>query len=203
MTLRGIIGELPDELCRKSSVVVLHDLSVELLHPPNLKEELGEISLCFLEDSLLDAVAEFVVAVLFPEVVDGSEVGFRDELDLGEEDVATLLGGFACEDDEEAAGFLVGLAELFVGEVVLEDVEGDGLGGGGRGGGGGGGYRECGGGGNGVGERIGGGGGIEEERGGEGGGRRSVCDVALEEGVVVVEGLEGIGGGGHLLQRGM
>jgi hypothetical protein len=139
MTLRGIIGELPDELCRKSSVVVLLDLSVELLHPPNLEEELGEVSICFLEDSLLDAVAELVVAVLFPEVVDGFEVRFRDELDLGEEDVAALLGGFSSEDDEEAAGFLVGLAELSVGEVVLEDVEGDGLGGGGRGGGGGGG----------------------------------------------------------------
>lgn len=180
MTLWGIIGELPDELCRKSPVVVLFDLSIELLHPPNLDEKLAEISLCFLEYSLLHAVPEFVVAVLFPEVVDGFEVGLWDELGLGEEDVAALLCGFAGEGNEEAAGFLVGLAEVFVGEVVLEDVEGDGFGGGGCGGGGGG-ERECGGGGggDGVGERSGGGGGgIEEE---SGGGGRSVCDVALEE----------------------
>ncbi len=90
----------------KIPIVVLLHLNVKLLHPPNLDEKFGEISIGFLEYSLLHAVPELVVAVLFPKAVNGFEVCFRDELDLREEDIASILSGLASEDDEEAAGFL-------------------------------------------------------------------------------------------------
>lgn len=83
----------------------------------------------------MDAVAELVVAVLPPEVVDGFEVCFRDELGLGEEHVATFLRCLSGQDNEETAGFFVGLPEVFGREVVLEEVKGDGWGGGGSSGG--------------------------------------------------------------------
>jgi hypothetical protein len=56
--------------------------------------------------------------VIFPKVVDGFKVCFWDELDLGEEDVASILNGLTSEDDEEAASILIGLEEVFVGEVA-------------------------------------------------------------------------------------
>lgn len=65
---------------------------------------------------------------------------------LGEEDVASFDGGVSCEEDDEAAGFLVGLPEVLGGEMGFEEVEdcgglggGRGCGGGKLGGGGGGG----------------------------------------------------------------
>lgn len=120
MTLGCVVVELPYELVRKSSVVVLVDLGVELLHPPDFDEEVGEVLVDLVEEyPLLDGVAEPVVAVLSPQVVNGFEVGFGDELDLGEEDVASLLGSLAGEDDEEAASLFVGFAEVLGGEVLL------------------------------------------------------------------------------------
>lgn len=62
--------------------------------------------------------------MLSPEVVYGFEVKWGDELDFGKEDIASFLGGFSGEDDEEAAGFFVGLSEVLGGEVVLEEVKG-------------------------------------------------------------------------------
>lgn len=70
-----------------------------------------------------------------PELVDGLQVGGGDELHLGEEDVAALDGCVAREGDEQAAGLLVGLAEVGGGEVVGEGVQGGGGSGGGGGGG--------------------------------------------------------------------
>jgi hypothetical protein len=61
---------------------------------------------CKISPSLLHAIPELFVAVLFPKAVNGFEVCFRDELDLREEDIASILSGLASEDDEEAAGFL-------------------------------------------------------------------------------------------------
>lgn len=120
MTLGCVVIELPDELVRESSVIELVDLSVELLHPPNFDEKVGEVLIDLVEEySLLDGVAEPVVAVLSPEVVNGLEVGLGDELDLGEEDVASRLGCLAGEGDEEAASFFVGFAEVLGGEVLL------------------------------------------------------------------------------------
>lgn len=75
--------------------------------------------------------------MLSPKVIDDFEVCFGDELGLGEEHVATFLGGLPRQNDEEAASFFVGLPELLLGEVFSEEIERDCLGGGGRGGGGG------------------------------------------------------------------
>ncbi|KAK9937663.1 hypothetical protein M0R45_014438 [Rubus argutus] len=52
------------------------------------------------------------------ELINGLEVGFRDELDLVEEDVASGLGCLAGEDDEEAASLFVGFAEVLGGEML-------------------------------------------------------------------------------------
>jgi hypothetical protein len=56
--------------------------------------------------------------MLSPKAVDGFKVCFQDELDLIEEDVASILSGLASEDDEEAASILVGFEEVFVGEAA-------------------------------------------------------------------------------------
>ncbi|WRX20371.1 hypothetical protein QQP08_012858 [Theobroma cacao] len=79
----------PHKLIRESPVVVLLNLGVKLLHPPNFEKELGEVLVNFLPQSFLNTVSEPVAAVLLPEVIDSYEVGFRDELDLREEDIAT------------------------------------------------------------------------------------------------------------------
>lgn len=138
--------------------------------------------------------------MLPPQHVDRAELAGGDELDLREEHVPPLHGGVAGEGDDEAARLLVGLPEVPRREVVLEEVEGGVLGGGGvcrRGGGGGGGGR--GGGGEGCGVGVGegccrGGGWAEEE--GVCGGRGAVYGVAPPERavVVVVYGVESIGG---------
>ncbi|KAE8728090.1 hypothetical protein F3Y22_tig00004779pilonHSYRG00078 [Hibiscus syriacus] len=135
---RAFLRWFPRELVRESPVIVLLDLGIQFLHPPDFEEEL--------------------------EFVYGFEVGFVDELHLGEEDVAAFLSGFAGEDDEETASFLVGLEEVLSGEVVLEGVKGDRLGSGGGGSGGGSwrGKRE---GGGGCCCCCGGGGRVEEEEG--------------------------------------
>lgn len=49
MPLWGVIIELPDELSGEGPVVVLLHLSVKLLHPPKLDEELGEVSVGLLQ----------------------------------------------------------------------------------------------------------------------------------------------------------
>lgn len=194
MPFWSLLIQLPDELVRKSPVIVLLHLCVKLLHPPNFHEEFGEVFVGFFPNLSLHAVPEFVVAVGFPEGVYGLEVGLGDELGFGEEDVAALYGLVAGEGDEEAPGLLVGLPEVLGGEVVAEEVKGEeGVGLGGGGGCCGGDEGESGGGER-VGEwRSGGGGWFEEERGGgEEGGGRGVYGVAPEE--RVVEGLEGVGG---------
>lgn len=189
---------LPHELRREAPVVVLHHLRVELLHPPHLDEECGEIPLRLLPYLPLHAVPEPAAAVLPPQRVDGAEVVGGDELHLREEDVAALHGGVAGEGDDQAPRLLVGLPEVAGGEVLLEEVEGGGVLGGGRvcrrgGGGGGGGGGGCG---VGVGEGGGGCGGSRAEEEGVCGGGGAVYGVAPPEGavVVVVYGVEGIGG---------
>ncbi|KAJ6371853.1 hypothetical protein OIU77_002217 [Salix suchowensis] len=47
VTFRCVITELPDELVRKSSVIVLLNLGVKLLHPANFDEKLGEVFVSF------------------------------------------------------------------------------------------------------------------------------------------------------------
>lgn len=51
------------------------------------------------------------------------EIFCGDELDFGEEDVASLLGGVAGENDEEAASDVVGAEEVAGGEVLGEELE--------------------------------------------------------------------------------
>lgn len=167
----GFVGDLPRELVWERPVIELLDLRVELLHPPELEEQLREVFAHFIPYFLLHAVPEFVLAVFPPQGVDVLEVGGGDELDLGEEDVAALLGGVAGQKNEEAAGLLVGLPEVLGGEVLLQEVVGDaGLGSGGGGGGRGGRERETGspvgkrGSSRGDGSDGGGGGRSEEER---------------------------------------
>ena len=93
MTLGRVVIELPDELVREGSVIELVDLSVELLHPPDFDEKVGEVLTDLVEEySLLDGVAEPVVVVLSPEVGNGLEIGLGDELNLGEEDVTLHFG---------------------------------------------------------------------------------------------------------------
>ena len=53
-----------------------------------------------------------------PELTNGLEVGFGDELDLVEEDVASGLGCLTGEDDEEAASLFVGFGEVLGGEML-------------------------------------------------------------------------------------
>lgn len=133
--------------------------------------------------------------MLPPQHVDGSQVVGGDELHLGEEHVPALHGGVAGEGDEEAPRLLVGLPEVFGGEVLLEELQGGVLGGGGVGCGGG----ECGGGGGegggvGLGEGGGGGAGGWSEEDGVCGGGRAIYRVAPPEGaVVVVYGVESVG----------
>lgn len=196
MTLRGVVIEFPHELGGERPVIVLFHLGVKLLHPTEFEEELGEVPLCFLKYPLLHTVPELVIAVLPPEFIYGFEVSFRDKLDLGEEDIATLLSSVAGEDDDEAAGLFVGLAEVRGGEVVAEEVEGDGLRRG-SGGGGEGGDREGegGGGGRGRGERgvrVEGDGFGKEREGENGGGMAAVGKRMVV--VRVADGGEGIGG---------
>lgn len=130
MTLWGFIIELPHEFCRKRPVIVLLHLSVKLLHPTNLDEELGEVPFSLVKYPLLDAVAKPVVTVLPPQLINGFEVSLRDELHLREENIATLLSRFAREDDEKAPRLFVGLLEVLGREKLAEEVEGDGLRGG-------------------------------------------------------------------------
>lgn len=75
VTFRCVITELPDELVRKSSVIVLLNLGVKLLHPANFDEKLGEVFVSFLLPySLLNTVSELVVAVIFPQFVNDFKV---------------------------------------------------------------------------------------------------------------------------------
>ncbi|PON88682.1 hypothetical protein TorRG33x02_155870 [Trema orientale] len=131
VTLGSVVVELPNELAGKRPVVVLLHLRVQLLHPPDLDEEPREVPLHLPEDPPLHAVPESPAAVASPQLVDGFQVRFRDELDLREEHVPSLLRWFAGQHDEEAAGLLVCLPEIGGGEVAPEVVEGRGGGGGG------------------------------------------------------------------------
>nr|POE70975.1 hypothetical protein CFP56_14717 [Quercus suber] len=115
MTFWGIIIELPNELRRKSPVVILLNLSVKLFHPPNLDEELGEVSVSFLIDSLLNTVSKLVVAVLSPKFINGIKVWFWDELGLREEHIAAFLCSLTSQDNEETPGFFVSLFEVLGG----------------------------------------------------------------------------------------
>lgn len=94
MTLGCFIVEFPCKLIRESSVIVLFNFSVELLHPTHFDEEFGEVLVGFLPQPFLHTVTELVVAVLFPELVNSFEVSFGDELDLGEEDISAFLSCF-------------------------------------------------------------------------------------------------------------
>ncbi|KAK2970066.1 hypothetical protein RJ640_006539 [Escallonia rubra] len=121
---------MADKLIRERPVVVLLNLSVKLLHPANPDEEVGEVSVRLVPYLLLHTVPKPVVAVLSPQLVYGPEVGLRDELHLGEEDVAALHGPLAGEGDEEAAGLFVGFSEVrifevegLVGEVAVVEEE--------------------------------------------------------------------------------
>lgn len=115
MTFWGIIIELPNELRRKSPVVILLNLSVKLFHPPNPEEELGEVSVSFLIDSLLNTVSKLVVAVLSPKFINGFKVWFWDELGLREEHIAAFLCSLTSQDNEETPGFFVSLFEVLGG----------------------------------------------------------------------------------------
>lgn len=66
MTHWGFIIKFPDEFIWESFVIVLQDLCIKFLHPPNFDEEVGEVFISFLPDLFLDAVSEFVVAELGP-----------------------------------------------------------------------------------------------------------------------------------------
>lgn len=139
VTFRSIIIKLPNELIRKRPIVVLLNLGIKLLHPPNFDEKFGEVLVTLLSPySLLNTVSKFVVAVLFPQFINVFKVLFWYELGFREEDIATFLCRLTSENYEQPAGFLIGFAEVLVGEVLLEEVEGEGLGSGGSSGGGGG-----------------------------------------------------------------
>ncbi|CAH9131449.1 unnamed protein product [Cuscuta epithymum] len=126
MPLRHLVAELPIELVRKRPVIVLFNLRLQLLHPPDLLEQIREVSVHLLPDSPLYTVPESAIAVLPPEGVDLPEVGVRDELDLREEHVPALLCVVSGEGDEQPAGLLVRLPEVLGGEVALQDVVGHG-----------------------------------------------------------------------------
>ncbi|CAH9131450.1 unnamed protein product [Cuscuta epithymum] len=104
MPLRHLVAELQIELVRKRPVIVLFNLRLQLLHPPDLLEQICEVSVHLLPNSPQHAIPKSVIAVFPPEGVDFPEVGVRDELDIREEHVAALLYGVAGGSPRPLAG---------------------------------------------------------------------------------------------------
>lgn len=80
-----IITKIPNKLTRKRPVIILLNLSLKLLHQPNLNKKFGKVSIYFTKYSLLHTISKPIVAVLFPQVINDFQVCFGDEFDFSEE----------------------------------------------------------------------------------------------------------------------